>query len=235
MHELALADSARPARFAILGVPLLEYSLGHELLLISLRNPVVFEGFAGLGTGEQSAALIQAVLICSRPWEKRFRPRPWFWWKWFNLRNLFPDYALAAVQFTAYRLAGSTAFPVEPSEGGGRSLGAPAQALVIQFVARAFNLRVAEAHDFPYGYGLAHYYAHLETEGALKIPNAADHSMSSFADEHDAAFARDGAAGFLALKAKNEAAAEARMKANAAAAAAMQAEFTRLQSKPALE
>jgi hypothetical protein len=41
MHDAIFAEAFRPHRFTVLGVPLLDYTLGHEIVLQRMRNPLV--------------------------------------------------------------------------------------------------------------------------------------------------------------------------------------------------
>ena len=81
MHDLALADAARQASVRILRLPMLEYSIGHELTLLSQRNPLLFDLFPGLPEEARRAALIRAALVCHRTWSQQYRRERnmWFW------------------------------------------------------------------------------------------------------------------------------------------------------------
>ena len=47
MHDALFADAARPERVSILHLLMLDYSIGHELLLWRQRNPLVTLSRAG--------------------------------------------------------------------------------------------------------------------------------------------------------------------------------------------
>lgn len=153
-HDLAFAGAARPTPVVILGLPLLPYSLGHELTLASQLNPVLAEpsAFATLDPMDQAVALTRAAYICACTW-KELNPGPftfrgWFrtwrftraWhWKQFGvLGKKRPNYAVEAVKMASYRHDGMT-FPEEADPaivkiarhlaGGDKEDGAPGRML----------------------------------------------------------------------------------------------------------
>ena len=125
-HDLAFAGAARPTPVVILGLPMLPYSLGHELTLAAQMNPVLADpaSFASLDPLDQAVALTRAACVCACTWQELnpgpFTFRGWFrnwlflraWrWKQFGLfRRKRPSYEVAAVQMAVYRRDGST-FP----------------------------------------------------------------------------------------------------------------------------
>jgi hypothetical protein len=172
MHESAFADAARPTRFVILRLPLLEYSLGHELLLIRHGNPLIClnrEAFDQLPAWQQILALQQAVIVCHRRWEnqnsKSAPMRRWFW----RIRKT--DYALAIADFRNYLAAGSTMPPREklPSDDCARPHGAPWLAILYNHV-RDWNC--------PKGLAQWLYLTHLETQGLVKITNETERHLA---------------------------------------------------------
>ena len=113
MHDLALADAARPTPAVILKLPMLPYSIGHELLLQQSRNPIIGERdfFDGLPLEQQFYAVMKSALICSQDWQQNNKVG---FFTVFNrhgrrkIRN--ENYSLAIANFRNYRESGST-FP----------------------------------------------------------------------------------------------------------------------------
>lgn len=167
MHDITFADAVRPAPTVILGLTLCEYSLGHELLLLTRRNAVLLSStaeFAKLEFWQQIFAIQDAIWVCSDPFSDRDRfERPgkfmlgfrWNHWKrnrWVKyLRKLLSeDYALAAAELRNYFQAGRTSPPLADKDAtaiaagetiteGGRYLGAPALANLYEFVISKFT------------------------------------------------------------------------------------------------
>ena len=112
MHDLAFADAARPRKAVVLGVPLLPYSLGHDLLLTQRENPFLLlerEAFDLLPAAQQISALAQAVLVCSRDWRGNHRPvRPWHKQPFISERT---DWPVQIAEFRNYHAAGRALFP----------------------------------------------------------------------------------------------------------------------------
>lgn len=184
MHDSAFAEAARPTRCSILRLPLLDYSIGHELLLFRQNNPLLFtkEGFDSITPDAQCAAVIRGVLICSRTWSENKKAHKWLRvWNWFN-RNA--DFPLAIAEFRNYRESGSSFLP-SPSEIAddiangekkeGRRLGSPFMARLYNFVCalpdREIKVHGESAFDFPMGFATHLYFSHLEVEGSLKVQN----------------------------------------------------------------
>src|ERR1035441_2404918 len=72
MHDALFADAARPEGATVLNLPLLEYSIGHQLLLWRHSNPLLthdWRQFIELPLPEQREAVMLAALVCSRPWQ----------------------------------------------------------------------------------------------------------------------------------------------------------------------
>jgi hypothetical protein len=160
--SMAFADAARPRRVVILRLPLLDYSVGHEILLTQKRNPMLgqWEDFQSLPLAVQCQSAIQAVSICSRTWEQNKKPESNFWlWQWLIRKANWP---LEMYRFFEYREAGST-FPVcLPPESEGRSLGSPLMARLAAFT---------QNFDSPLGLAQWLYFSHCETIGNCKVEN----------------------------------------------------------------
>lgn len=89
MHEFTFADVACPPRHVVLNLPLLDFTLGHRILLSRARNPLLGLDealFNALTMRAQISALIEAVFICAQtyaenraledphcPWFKRWK------------------------------------------------------------------------------------------------------------------------------------------------------------------
>jgi hypothetical protein len=140
MHDQAFAEAARPRARRILRLPLLEYSIGHEILLQREQNALLAPGeaFLQLPGKEKSRALLRAVLICSQTWKENQRPWRWFSvWSWFVRGH--QDFASSIAEFQIYRREGSTGPPLVPIEEDGRELGSPFLARLLAFAAPAFG------------------------------------------------------------------------------------------------
>lgn len=212
MHELAFADAARPTPVVVLNLPLADYSIGHELLLLQRRNALVLlppEAFQELDFSFQIHAIREAVWLCSDPFSVRERfERParvmwrfrWNEWKrqrWVKrLKNLLPqDYALAAADFRNYleaarpRIPAAGAFAVEVLYGDddakGRSMGQPMVLSLYHFV---ISLPKEErpkskcAWDFPYAMATWLFFSRMESLGNYRIENFEERDEQSVMD-----------------------------------------------------
>ena len=68
-QEFSFADCAAPARQVVLGLPLRDYSIGHRLLFLRQRNPLLWSGqsdFDALPFETQTKWLIEAVTVCNQ-------------------------------------------------------------------------------------------------------------------------------------------------------------------------
>ena len=76
MHEDSFATLACPARHVVLSLTLLEFRIGHRLVLLRDQNPLIWLSeahFNQLPLEEQSAALIEAVYVCAKTFAERKR------------------------------------------------------------------------------------------------------------------------------------------------------------------
>lgn len=196
MHDLQFADSIRPAPVICLRLPLLPYTIGHELLLLQQRNPfLIFSEteFNQLSALEQCRALGDAVLICCRDWEANKKPHLWVGlWAWTNRKANYP---LEIAEFRNYLNAGRALLPVPEKEADeiangenkdkGRELGAPFLAQLINFLSAGRSLRAASSiFDTSYATAAALYFTHLESEGAYKIENRRENEIRREMAEH---------------------------------------------------
>lgn len=177
MIDCAFADASRPARCVIARLPMLDYSIGHELLLLRNRNPLVLISLAEfdkLSKPQQIFSIIQAVMICSRTWAENKKPFRWQrLWEWTSRRT---DWPLAIAEFRNYRAQGST-MPLtrSPKESEGRSLQGPHLARVLTCV--GFSL------DIPLGLAQWMYCCEMERQGAMRIKGDKDTDWETSRDE----------------------------------------------------
>lgn len=191
-HEIAFADSVVQPPVKVLGLRLRSYSIGHELILASQRNPlVILDGpqFSVFSPESQREAIQNAVLVCYRSWTENKQPDRWVnLWKW-RIRK--SDFFRATNEFLSYRSAGTT-FPPPPSdharqvlakdkEERGRLLGSPFICRLYNFVSRLPDHEIKQcgetAFDFPIGFASFLYLSHLEQEGCAKIENSDEHKI----------------------------------------------------------
>ena len=189
MHDLAFADASRPRPVAILGLPMRDYSIGHEIILSSKRNPLVLgplESAQELPIEERHRAIIEAADVCCQTWEEyrqiysrwvdRIRSAM-IWWRWGKiLKN--SDFSKAIEDFYEYRNAGTGSLPLAkmPSrrEGEYRVFGQPEMATLLNFLIIDCKTPHNEAIDAPLGESRMRYLAHLESHGGVRIINEDD-------------------------------------------------------------
>jgi hypothetical protein len=197
VHELDFADAVRPVPVVCLKLPLTDYSLGHEVLLLRARNPLlVLEQlqFDKLPFQQQCAALIQAVDVCSQTWAENNVVHRSLWNRW-RYRRVWrkwdramrgSNWALEIAEFRNY-LAAAKTFPPSPTEEAasiersqrgekddctGRMSGAPLLANLYHFVNSEFTFPTSEyanALDFPYSRAIWLYFVTLESDGRVRI------------------------------------------------------------------
>jgi hypothetical protein len=178
MHDAIMADAARPARVSILKLPMLDYSIGHEIVLWQRRNAFVThlpDSFDELPLVERIKALQQAVLVCC---EKI--PRSARFWAW-RCRNL--DMLDEMKKFREYRAAGSLDLPQAkiPKVAGAHYhyFGSPETAQLLNYVSSRHQAMIS-AHfegsplNFPFGLARILYMTDAETSGAIWIKNFHD-------------------------------------------------------------
>lgn len=211
MHDLSVADALRPPSVVVLNLPLAEYSIGHELLLLARRNALLLlplDEFIALDFWRQIFAIREAVWICSdrfSAWDRinrqsgimwRFRWSEWKRQRWVRrLNSLLPaDYALALAEFRNYLIA---ARPNVPSAGrhavrvlygdeenSNRSMGQP---LILSLYRFALTLPREErpkcAWDYPFARALWMFFSQLEAEGSFRIENDREREEQAVYDE----------------------------------------------------
>ena len=188
MHETAFIDAVLQAPVQVLGLTLRPYALGHEILLVRQRNPLVIltgSQFTVFSEESQRRAVQNAVLVCYRTWAQNQRPEKNVrFWKW-RVERMF-DHGQAIIDFLRYRAAGMTAPPAptdhallvlskNKDDDSGRFLGGPFLARLYTFIARLPDREIRQfgetAFDFPMGFGTFLYKCHLEQKGCLQIEN----------------------------------------------------------------
>jgi len=194
---------------------MLDFSIGHRLILLRQRNPLVWmpeADYGQLGFEEQIKWLKAAVNVCSLPMFPNWRTRlQWHWRNWRAeraWRRFSPfDWALETAKFRIYidqsRIITEfkdqrEGFPFMPTlpmpDASGRSLGGPYDAALLQFLVREFRLDLREALQFPLAQAQIHFLTWLEREGNLRVMNAFETEFEEESARLDLAAAK--AAGF---------------------------------------
>lgn len=188
MEPFAFADAVLPAQARVLRLPLRPYSIGHELILLRQRNPLVIftpDSFSAASIPEQCDALIKAALICSRSWSEQNQKQRWMrvWNFLLSRKELSTAQSLAVEiqKFREYRKAGTT-FPAAPnpdwafvSNGHadrGRMLGGDVLVQCTNFLqSKCKALNYATVWDIPMGVALHLYFTQCELDGSRMIEN----------------------------------------------------------------
>jgi hypothetical protein len=180
---------------------MLPYSVGHETILLSQRNPIVLDGFEQLSFSEKRQAIIRAALVCYRTWEQNNRPernlRLWLW----KIRK--SNWASEIAEFINYRVSGSLC-PPSPSQAAyeiaagvqneetGRSFGSPHAACLIAFLCPIHSsLGYVTPWDVPLGLANFLYFSQLEMAGNVRIKNARESQAESELAEHESAIKKE--------------------------------------------
>jgi len=187
MHERLLSEAAWPSPKVVMGMLLRPYSLGHELRLTALNNPLAD---VDSGTAENIA---EAVLICSQSWREAEKMpfdsllglKLWLWrWRAHKL-----DFRAEIKKFVEYRKAGTVEFPIsdvpEASRSPSRIPGCPFLLRLHQWLMLHLRLSEAEAWDYPYGLAKCRWACYWEQEAGLKIYNAHDEEFDAFVLEQE--------------------------------------------------
>lgn len=175
---------------------MLPYSIGHEILLLNQRNPLIFDraDFEKLEPAQQRSAVIRAALVCYRTWgQNHRRERNLSLWMWFNRRA---NWAAEIAEFRNYRTAG-TSYPPAPTDDaymmanggqkrdGGRSLGGSDLARALGFACDHFKaLGCESAYDVPFGLANHLYLTAMEMEGNVVIENEREAEVREELVEH---------------------------------------------------
>ena len=189
MHDALFADALRPERVTVLNLLMLDYSIGHELLLWRQRNPLVTlnrAGFDALAPAERRAAIMLAALVCYRDWERNQRREKHLWlWAWWTRKQQTGD---EVEKFRAYRADGSSTLPTRdiPRTAGApfHYFGSPEAALLLLFVRPIYaDFGFETPFDFPLGLARQLYLADAETKGNVWVKNHHDMQEDQRADE----------------------------------------------------
>lgn len=199
MHELCFSDVSCPDRHVVLRLPLRDFSIGHRLILLRQRNPLLWmseEEYNSLPTTQQIYWLIEAVYVCGQSYafRKRLeqgagtidRLRNWMAvkaWHWRRRREK-TDWALETANFRNYlnqgkltteykhRREGFPFMPIaEALDSKGRSLGAPYDALLVSFLMREMRFTEAQAMEYPLALAEIYYLTSAERDGGVRVLN----------------------------------------------------------------
>lgn len=188
MHETIFADAFRPPHFTVLLRPLLDYTIGHELILWQRRNSLVTypaaASFKELPEKEKRRALAEAVDICCQEQAKSGE-------KWAK-KTAALDLDAEIDQFYAYLAAGSQDLPTvkmpRPHGVPFHYFGAPELARLINYVTHAHAVMIATHFEgsplnFPLGLARMLYLADAEAAGNVWVKNFQDvEDKKRFAD-----------------------------------------------------
>lgn len=177
--KAVLPDSAP----RILGLPLVPYTLGHELVLWRWNSPLIFKEKLDFDKEEDWDAFFKAVLLCSEPFDD---PRhilnsrwlslfSWFWGRRCRKLNL----ALAFKRFEEYRFR-FLWMPDLNQSAGSRKAEAPWPIMTLAEIMAEFHCSKEVALHEPLSFWTALHCAKLEREGKLDL----------FSDEHRALFSK---------------------------------------------
>lgn len=189
MHEGILYRAACPAPAVVMGLLLRPYSLGHDLRLTGLGNPLHNSDTA---TPRQ---LSEAVLVCSQGWRETER-MPWDFllrlklalWRQ-RCRGLNASAELA--DFIRYRNEGSLEFPpsgvIDPGRPGGTKVaGAPFVLRLHHFLVMHLRLTEEQAWDYPLGLAKCRWGCYWEEYGDAALYNEMEASADAYARKMDA-------------------------------------------------
>lgn len=155
------------------------------------------EEFNGLPFEKQVFWLLEAVYVCGQSFAHRKfleseagvldRARNWFavkLWHW-RRRRSDPNWSAELADFRIYlntsrlttdyknRREGYPFMPVgQVADSKGRALGAPYDAMLIQFLIRKMGKTEAEAMEYPLALAEAHYFTALERDGGIRVLNS---------------------------------------------------------------
>lgn len=182
MHEHLFSNSAFAEGASVLNLALRPYSIGHEILLHKISNPLATysrESLKELPEDVQRGKLFSAVFICARTWKQNHARITWP-----RLTMLFRMHLETAVEvekFQQYRAIGCADFPMVkmPRVKGApyHYFGAPEAARLLMFAQQNELQRLCAADtafDVPMAFARMLYLAHLETEGAVWVENYHD-------------------------------------------------------------
>lgn len=185
--DAAFAAAARPERRKIMGLLMLPYSIGHEIVLLSegsLLLTLTPDEFQKADLQKRITSIIRAVLVCSRDY--RQIPHKWLkLWAWTNRKS---DVEKCIADFREYRDEGSS-FPrlATPAEES-RSYGSPHLTRVLNFGLSKFGDRV---YDMPLGLVHFLFFSEVEADGGCLVENADEREIRLIKEKHRADYARE--------------------------------------------
>ena len=213
MHEIAFADVSCPERHVVLKLPLRDFCIGHRLILLRQRNPLLWmpeAEFNLLPFANQVFYLLEAVYVCGQSYAHRIKleqgagivDRFLNWlkvkaWHWRRKREE-TDWALELANFRNYlnssrlitdfksKREGFPFLPIVASpDAKGRPMGAPYDASLIQFLIREMRVEPKAAFEYPLALAEVNYLAWLEREGGLRILNAFEMEFEEYCREEN--------------------------------------------------
>lgn len=202
MHDAAFAASARQAPVRILRLPMLPYSIGHEIILLSEHNPLLFDG---ANPEQRNAGLMRASLVCYRTWKQNKQAESNIrFWQWCNRRV---NWESEIARFTAYRASGIEGPPspteenyeiaagkthADASSESGRQFGGSVFSKMLAYFCPLHSaLGYDTPYDIPLGFGLHVYYSHLEMAGNCLIENEREAQVALEMEQHYSAISKE--------------------------------------------
>lgn len=162
-------------RFAVLGVPLLPFSIGHYVVFKRMGLPVPLEE----GQELSSDQFIQALFILSRDWEQNLEALSGAWftsvekwkrkrlrWSWLKGQRLWLN-AVAAMN--SYWVAQCNEPKLQPQAAKGPGSGAPDVEQMYSILRREFGYRDTEIFNMSYGLALFRLAVMSESMGGCKF------------------------------------------------------------------
>lgn len=185
----------------ILRLPMRPYALGHELILLQQRNPLLFltpDEFVKLPIEQRIASIMGAAIVCSLTWNKNQRKISGLrFWGWLNRNS---DWPAAVSLFREYRSAGSThpkltekeIDEIENGKNDGRMLGGDLMTRLTNYcVDRYQRFGFQTPFDFPFGLALHLYFTDLEIEGRIHIENESEKKLTDDVERETKAILAD--------------------------------------------
>jgi hypothetical protein len=192
MHERAFAKSLVPRRRRVLGLPLLPFTIGHELWLTARGNPLVTDSWK-FTPAEGRAALSEAVLVCANRWSElgawnsgllnRLGLAVWL----ARMRRVELEPEL--LKFRDYLDEAYEPVPtmsLHTAELSPHEAGAPAPLRLLQFLTRDCRLGEIDALDYPLAAARWRFCAWQESNGVFRIKNRHDYEFDEFVERMEA-------------------------------------------------
>ena len=172
--EQNFLESVFPERATILQLPLVDYTLGHELILRRLNSP--FLSSERKDDEELIPHLFSCLFICSLPWKEALTqsqdktlPKQFAAWQKIVARA---DFHKAIAELLIYIRDGSSMPPFRSVQRKGwRTIeaGAPFHLRLLLVLIRDLKMTKDEAFSCPMGFALWLYGAHYEGQGSIKL------------------------------------------------------------------